>query len=114
MYPISDAIVSTIGDSIIIEIGMHTGFELTTKLADDLVIGHPIKHMIPVHSKRLETTAVKSMLITLPYKHLVGDAAIGFYRSSLHELSSFDRFLYVSTEGALLIEFTETRPCLPL
>lgn len=89
MYPISDAIVSSIGDSILIEIGMHTGFELTTKLADDLVIGHPIKHMIPVHSKRLETTVIKSMLITIPYKHLMGDAAIGFYRSSLHELGLF-------------------------
>lgn len=85
MGPVSDAIVSTVGDSILVEMGMHTGFDLTMKLADDLVFEKPIDEMVPLHSRRLETTGVKTMLITLKYKHTVEDASLGFYRSSLHK-----------------------------
>lgn len=85
MGPVSDVIVGTLGDSILVEIGVHTGFELTTKLANDLVIDKTIKHMIPIHSKRLETTGIKELLITLKYKHTIEDAALGFYRGSLHK-----------------------------
>jgi len=85
MGPVSDAIVSTVGDSILVEIGMHTGFELTAKVADDLVMENVMKAIVPIHSARLETTSVKSILITLKYKHTVDDASLGFYRSSLHK-----------------------------
>lgn len=46
--------------------------------------------MIPIHSKRLETTGVKTMLITLKFKHTVDDAALGFFRSSVHECVASD------------------------
>lgn len=85
MGPISDLVVSSVGDSILVEIGLHTGFEVTAKMANDLVIDKPIKHYIPVHSKRLETTGVKVLLITLKYKHTFEDASLGFYRSSVHK-----------------------------
>lgn len=85
MGPISDAVVSSFGDTILVEIGLHTGFELTTKAANDLVLEHTIKHAIPVHSSRLETTSVKTLTITLKYKHTVEDASLGFYRSSIHK-----------------------------
>lgn len=88
MGPVSDVIVGTLGDSILVEIGVHTGFELTTKLANDLVIDKTVKHMIPIHSKRLETTGIKELLITLKYKHTIEDAALGFYRGSLHKYVS--------------------------
>ncbi len=84
MGPVSDAIVSTLGDTILVEMGMHVGFDLTAKAANDLILDKAIKEVFPIHSKRLETTSVKTMLITLKYKHTIEDAALGFYRSSLH------------------------------
>ena len=81
----SDVVVSTLGDSILVELGLHAGFEISTKVANDLIIDKSIKHAIPIHSRRLETTAIKVLLITLKYKHTVEDAALGFYRSSVHK-----------------------------
>lgn len=86
MGPVSDAVVSTFGDTILVQIGVHVGFDLTTKVANDLVLDKAIKEAIPIHSKRLETTSIKTLLITLKYKHTMEDAALGFYRSSIHQL----------------------------
>ncbi|KAF9240481.1 hypothetical protein BU15DRAFT_45880 [Melanogaster broomeanus] len=88
MGPVSDAIASTVGDSIFVEMGIHTGFELTTKTADDLIGDGAIKRIVPFHSTRLETTSVKTMAITLMYKHTVEDASLGFFRSSFHKDTS--------------------------
>jgi hypothetical protein len=85
MGPISDVVLSSLGDTILVEIGLHSGFELSAKAANDLVIDHTAKKLIPIHSARLETNAIKVLLITLVYKHTMEDAALGFYRSSLHE-----------------------------
>ncbi|KAI0067455.1 hypothetical protein BV25DRAFT_1877460 [Artomyces pyxidatus] len=100
MGPVADAFVSTVGDSILVEIGMHTGFELTTKAADDLILDGSLKAVIPAHSKILETTNVKTILITLKYKHTVEDAALGFYRSSLHK----DNSLFATVKDYLAVE----------
>lgn len=72
------------GDTILVEVGLTAGFDLTTTVADELIIGHGVSAIIPIHSKRLETTNVKTLLITLKYKHTIADAALGFYRSSVH------------------------------
>ncbi|KAF7797358.1 hypothetical protein EIP86_008553 [Pleurotus ostreatoroseus] len=88
MGPISDAIVATLGDTILVEMGVHAGFEVTTKIANDLVLDKAINAVIPIHSATFETTGVKELLITLKYKHTMTDASLGFYRSSLHEDSS--------------------------
>lgn len=85
MGPVSDIIVSTFGDTILVEVGMHAGFELTTKVANDLVLDKAIKAVVPIHSDRLTTTGVKELLITLKYKHTFEDASLGFYRSGLHK-----------------------------
>jgi len=79
-------IVSSLGDTIFVEMGMHVGFELTTKAANDL-LEHPLSHAIPLHSSRLETTGVKTMTITLKYKHIADDASLGFYRSGCFPVS---------------------------
>ncbi|KDQ60250.1 hypothetical protein JAAARDRAFT_126338 [Jaapia argillacea MUCL 33604] len=100
MGPISDTVVSTLGDTILVEIGLHTGFELTTKAANDLLLDHAIKHTIPIHSKRLETTGIKTLLITLKYKHTIEDACLGFFRSSVHKDSS----LFATVKDYLAIE----------
>ncbi|KAF8632878.1 hypothetical protein AX17_004725 [Amanita inopinata Kibby_2008] len=100
MGPMSDVIVSTLGDSILVELGLHTGFEVSTKLANDLVIGKPLDKMLPIYSTRLETTGVKVLLITLKYLHTTEDAALGFFRSSLHK----DNSLFASVKDYLSVE----------
>lgn len=49
------------------------------------VIDKSVNAIIPIHSNRLETTGIKTMLMTLKYKHTVEDAALGFFRSSVHQ-----------------------------
>ena len=85
MGPVTDTIVTTLGDSILVELGMHTGFELSAKFANELVADAAAKKLVPIHSKRLETTGIKVLLITLKHKQTMNDAALGFYRSSLHK-----------------------------
>ncbi len=85
MGPVSDAIFTSLGDTILVEMGLHAGFEMTTKLANGLVLDKAVNAIIPIHSKQLETTGIKELLITLKYKHTMQDAALGFYRSSVHK-----------------------------
>ncbi|KAI0646448.1 hypothetical protein C8Q79DRAFT_1111011 [Trametes meyenii] len=100
MGPVSDAVVSTLGDTILVEMGMHVGFDLTTKAANDLIFDGAIKEIVPIHSRRLETTGVKTMTITLKYKHVPEDASLGFYRSGLHK----DNSLFASVMDYLAVE----------
>lgn len=85
MGPVSDVVVSTFGSTIFVEIGLKAGFEGATKLANDLVFSKAINKIVPIHSDRLETTGVKVLLITLKFKCTMKDAALGFYRGSVHE-----------------------------
>jgi hypothetical protein len=85
MSPVTDIVMTSLGSSIIVQLGAHAGFEAATKLANDLVFDKPLKAVIPTHSKSLETTAAKVLLITLKFKNLREDAALGFYRSGVHE-----------------------------
>ncbi|TCD64086.1 hypothetical protein EIP91_004558 [Steccherinum ochraceum] len=100
MGPVSDMVVSTVGDSILVEIPVHYGFEAATGLANDLVIEKPLNHAIPIHASRLETTSVKTVMITLKYKHTTEDAALGFYRGSVHD----DASLFASVKDYLAVE----------
>ncbi|KAJ8472567.1 hypothetical protein ONZ45_g16608 [Pleurotus djamor] len=100
MGPLSDAMVMSFGEGIIVKVGLHVGFELGTKVANDLVFDKTLKHAIPIHSDKLETTAVKTLLITLKFKHTTEDAALGFYRSSVHQDSS----LFASVKDYLSVE----------
>ncbi|KAL0958342.1 hypothetical protein HGRIS_000487 [Hohenbuehelia grisea] len=100
MGPVSDAVVTSFGDTILVEVGLHVGFDLTTKVANDLVIDKSIKAIIPIHSKRLDTTSVKVLLITLKFKHTIEDSALGFYRSSVHQ----DVSLFASVKDYLAVE----------
>ncbi|KAJ3729587.1 hypothetical protein C8R42DRAFT_652445 [Lentinula raphanica] len=100
MGPVSDLVVSSFGDTILVELGLHAGFDLTTKAANDLIIEHGIKHAIPIHSSRLETTHVKILLITLKFKHTMEDAALGFFRSSMHK----DADLFAAVKDYLATE----------
>ncbi|KDR68452.1 hypothetical protein GALMADRAFT_257184 [Galerina marginata CBS 339.88] len=100
MGPVSDVVVGSFGDTILVELGLHAGFDLTVKAADDLVFDHTIKKLVPIHSQRLETTGVKVLLITLRYKHTMSDAALGFYRSSMHS----DTSLFAAVKDYLAVE----------
>ncbi|CAK5272136.1 unnamed protein product [Mycena citricolor] len=92
-------VISVFGDTILVEIGLHAGFEMTAAAADELV-SEPIKKIIPIHSKRLETTGVKELLITLKYKMTMTDAALGYFRSSVHK----DNSLFSTVKDYLAIE----------
>jgi hypothetical protein len=85
MGPVADTAMATLGDSIVVEMGVHAGFDMAAHAADDLFIEGPIKQLIPIHSKVLETTGVKTLTITLKFLITVEDAALGFFRSSLHK-----------------------------
>ncbi|EJF63816.1 hypothetical protein DICSQDRAFT_101872 [Dichomitus squalens LYAD-421 SS1] len=100
MGPVSDAVVSTFGDTILVEMGMHVGFDLTAKAANDLIFDGTIHELVPIHSSRLQTTGIKTMTITLKYKHLPDDASLGFYRSGIHK----DNSLFSSVMDYLSIE----------
>ncbi|KAF8882168.1 hypothetical protein CPB84DRAFT_1791095 [Gymnopilus junonius] len=56
--------------------------------------------MVPIHSNRLETTGVKVLLVTLKYKHTMSDAALGFFRSSMHS----DTSLFAAVKDYLAVE----------
>ncbi|KZT64084.1 hypothetical protein DAEQUDRAFT_679222 [Daedalea quercina L-15889] len=100
MGPVSDIIIGTVGDSLVVELGTHVGFEVTTKVANDLVFDKAANALIPIHSARLQTTGAKAMLITLKYKHIVEDAALGFFRSSMHQ----DTSLFAAVKDYLAVE----------
>ncbi|KAF8519449.1 hypothetical protein JB92DRAFT_2898687 [Gautieria morchelliformis] len=100
MGPVGDVFISSLGDGIIVEFGLHTGFELGVKVADDLLIADPVKHVIPSNDRRLSTTAIKSLTITLKYKHTLTDAALGFFRASTHA----DPSLFSSVKDYLAAE----------
>ena len=100
MGPVSDAVVGSFGDTLLVEIGLHSGFEVSTKVANDLILDHTIKHIIPSPSGRVETTGVKTLLVTLKYKHTIEDASLGFFRSSVHP----DTSLFSNVKDYLAIE----------
>jgi hypothetical protein len=99
MAPVSEVALSSFGGSIIVQLGLHAGFSATTSLANDLVISKPVNKMIPVYSNRLKTTAVKVILVTVPYKHTMADADLGFFRSSVHT----DQSLFASVQDYLAV-----------
>ncbi|KAG8743190.1 hypothetical protein FRC10_000261 [Ceratobasidium sp. 414] len=101
MGPIADTAVSSLGDTIAVEIGSVVAYDVGTKLANDLIADKTAKAIIPVHSARLETTSVKTILITLKYKHTMSDAALGFFRSgTVHA----DGDLFSSVKDYLSVE----------
>lgn len=79
LEPFAGDVLNTFGDIIAVEV------QLTTDFANDLVTDKLLEKIIPIHSKRLETTAFKVLLITLKYEIAMTDAALGFYRSSIHK-----------------------------
>ncbi|KAI1798063.1 hypothetical protein LXA43DRAFT_968515 [Ganoderma leucocontextum] len=100
MGPVSDVVVSTFGDTILVEMGVHVGFDLSAKAANDFIFDGAIHQFVPIHSSRLQTTGVKVMTITLKYKHVPEDASLGFYRSGIHK----DNSLFSSVMDYLSVE----------
>jgi hypothetical protein len=85
MDPVSDAVLSSIGDTVLVEVSLHAGVSLTTAAANELLIEGSVNRIVPIHSKRLETTRVTTITITLRYRHTMKDANLGFFKSSLHK-----------------------------
>ena len=70
------------------------------QVANHYLISKPVEKLIPAYDKRLETTAILSLTITLTYKHLIEDASMGFFRASNHA----DPSLFSSVKDYLAIE----------
>ncbi|KAJ7749309.1 hypothetical protein DFH07DRAFT_557296 [Mycena maculata] len=94
--PITSEVISMFGDTFVVELGIHAGFDA----AEITVLQAPLQHIIPIHSKRLESTAIKELVITLQYTITMTDAALGFYRSSVHK----DNSLFAVVKDYLAIE----------
>jgi hypothetical protein len=84
MEPVSEVMATGLtGDSIFVE-AVIKGFVVAGKEANVLLTEKPLEMLLKEHAG-LKTTMVKVLLITLKYKHAgVEEAAVGFYRSSLH------------------------------
>ena len=70
------------------------------KVADHQLIEKPLEKLFPSNDKRIQTTAVKMLTITLKSKNNLSDAALGFFRSSTHDDSS----LFASVKDYLAVE----------
>lgn len=77
--------------------------------------------MIPVHSERLETTGVKTLVITAKYKHTQLDANLGYFRASVHK-GNAENGLFSTISDYLSVEkgwwnpvlfASGRRPCIP-
>lgn len=84
MGPVSEAAFASFGNTILVQLTLVAGFNLGTKAANDLVISKPLSKLLPLHDARLETTAIKELIITLKHKLTAEDAQLGFFRSSVH------------------------------
>lgn len=100
MGPISDMVVGSLGETIVVELSLHAGLEAAAWAGNEVFISKPIKHIIPAHDAILTTSCVKVLTITLKYKHTVEDAQLGFFRSSTHA----DPSLFASVRGYLAVE----------
>ncbi|KAJ3522891.1 hypothetical protein NMY22_g11691 [Coprinellus aureogranulatus] len=100
MGPVSEAALTSFGGNILVQLTLEAGFSLGTKAANDLVFSKPLNKLLPLHDARLETTAIKELIITLKYKLTMEDAQLGFFRSSVHGDSS----LFSSVKDYLSIE----------
>lgn len=84
MDPISGVVAESLGDSIVVELATQYGQDAVTGVADDYLIEGPIEKLAGDHQKMFETTGVKTLTITLDFKHTMSDARLGFYRSAVH------------------------------
>jgi hypothetical protein len=64
------------------------------------VFDHTANALIPLHSTTLASAGAKTLTITLRYKHAQEDAALGFFRSSVHA----DPSLFASVKEYLSVE----------
>lgn len=98
--PISDMAMDSFGNTILVELGLHAGFAAAVQVGNDILIDKPLNKIIPVHEANLTTSGVKTLTITLKYKHTVEDARLGFFRSSIH----VDPSLFASVSDYLAVE----------
>ncbi|KAG8898462.1 hypothetical protein FRB99_007429, partial [Tulasnella sp. 403] len=119
MTPIADTIASSsFASSIAVEIIGTASHEAVVKGGDWLLVDKPIDILLPAHASTLQTSTVKTILITLKYKHIIDDAALGFFRSPVHR----DTTLIADVAGYFAVEkgwfspylfATSRRPVIP-
>lgn len=94
------AALDAFGSTILVEVGVLAGYDLGGSVANHYLVSKPIDKVLPMHSSRFETTAIKKLMITLKYKHILIDASVGFFRASSHS----DPSLFSSVKDYMDIE----------
>jgi hypothetical protein len=84
MDPVSDVLVRSLGDAILVEGCLQIGSDLDTKALNDLIFEKTIGPITPAHEAPLKMASAKTLLITLKCHHTVEDAALGLFGSGLH------------------------------
>ncbi|KAG8919848.1 hypothetical protein FRC01_001069 [Tulasnella sp. 417] len=64
------------------------GKEVIDNAANWLLVDKPLDDLLRDHAHTLDGNSAKEVLITLKYKHVTKDAALGFFRSPQHEDAS--------------------------
>ncbi|KAG8915615.1 hypothetical protein FRC01_003574 [Tulasnella sp. 417] len=64
------------------------GKEVIDNTANWLLVDKPLDDLLRDHAHTLDGNSAKEILITLKYKHVTKDAALGFFRSPQHEDAS--------------------------
>ncbi|KZO98656.1 hypothetical protein CALVIDRAFT_548985 [Calocera viscosa TUFC12733] len=83
LHVVGDTIVQAGLDTITVEVATMGAYHVAAHGVNEM-LAEKIGNRFPKHSRKLETTAVMSLLITLKHKHTMDDAALGFFRSSTH------------------------------
>ncbi|KZT53733.1 hypothetical protein CALCODRAFT_39471 [Calocera cornea HHB12733] len=83
LHVVGDTIVQAGLDTITVEVATIGAYHVAAHGVNEMLT-EKIGDRFPKHSRKLETTAVMSLLIKLKHKHTMDDAALGFFRSSTH------------------------------
>ncbi|KAG9035504.1 hypothetical protein FRB95_011210 [Tulasnella sp. JGI-2019a] len=118
LVPIADIGGSSFVSHIAVEVIGAASRTAITETGNWLVVEKPIELMLPRHSKKLITTSVKTLVITVKYKHIVDDAALGYFRSPEHKDSSMisnvaDYFKIENGWFSPYLFSTSRRPAIP-
>nr|GAT42770.1 predicted protein [Mycena chlorophos] len=102
--PVMDSLaaeaITDLSQEIFVDTVIDKGFERTAETIDHTALRQPLGSLLSMDGTRSETTAVKVLLITLKYHATMSDAALGYFRSSIHG----DHSLFSSVKDYLAVE----------
>jgi hypothetical protein len=91
---------ATITEMLLVEFALHEGIQAASDAVDGFFTDEFVKMILHFRSPSLEGQTVKVVEITIKLQHIQEDAALGFFRGSLHRDSS----LFSSVKDYLSVE----------